>query len=178
MVKFRGIEISIISQFDICKLPEFRFHQVSQDPFHESESTSLSNDIATASCYVPIYHGCQVWFEYNIDGPHPPSAAYLFKLSINGKPVTNWDCTAKHDYHGTMMYNLSVEGMDSRTGDSQIVRQAMHFAPDVDIEPQMHEDKNVIEIRVHRIEHRKRIRNMEVGLGQTDIGNKSDGGLR
>ena len=176
MVKFRGIEISIISQFDICELPEFRFHELSQDPFHDNGTTS--NGRATASCYVPIYNGCQVWFEYSIDGPHPPSAAYLFKLSINGRPVTNWDCAAKHDYHGKMMYNLSLEDMDPKTGEAQVIRQAMHFAPEIEAEQQLHEGSDVIEVKVHRIEYRQRIRNMEVGLGQTQIGNMSHNGLQ
>ena len=57
MVKFRGIEISIISQFDICKLPEFCFRQTTPqpDPFREITSSPLSN--AAASCFVPVYPG-------------------------------------------------------------------------------------------------------------------------
>jgi hypothetical protein len=87
MVKFRGIEISIVSQFDIRKIPEF-VAMSNRDPF-------APDDKATASCYVPIYPGSQLWFEYSLDGPHPPNASYLFKILHNSRFVTSFDCTAK-----------------------------------------------------------------------------------
>ena len=119
MVKFRGIEINIISQLDICKLPEFKHNpsseQIHNDPFRttaKGKASSISPPpiYPTASCAVPIYPGSQVWLEYTIDGPHPPNAAYFFKLIVNDVTVTGWDCTSKHGYHGKMMYNLVAEG--------------------------------------------------------------------
>lgn len=160
MVKFRGIEISIISQFDIRKLPEFRFRQTSPSP--DRSKNAPHSPQATASCYVPIYPGSQIWFEYAIDGPHPPKAAYFFKLLFNGKVITSFDCGSKHHYYGKMMYNLVVQGTHPITGVAQVVRQALHFTnhnEDCD-----NEDEDVIEFRVHRIEHRQRIQELtEVG---------------
>ena len=168
MVKFRGIEISIISQFDIRKLPEYRFRQTSPSPDRGQQRNSPHSLKATASCYVPIYPGSQIWFEYNVDGPHPPKAAYFFKLLFNGMVITSFDCGSKHNYHGKMMYNLVAQGIDETTGEAQIVRQALHFSSDNNPESDEHGD--VIEFRVHRIEHRKRIRELKDGVGAVDAG--------
>ena len=165
MVKFRGIEISIISQFDIRKLPEFQFPETSPP---DQAQTSPLNPKATASCYVPIYPGSQIWFEYNIDGPHPPEAAYFFKLLFNGRAVTNFDCGSKHNYHGKMMYNLMAQGRDEK-GDIRIIRQALHFFNEPE-NGDSSQQEDVIEFSVHRIEHRKRVRELKDGIGAADIG--------
>ncbi len=154
MVKFRGIEVNVVSQFDIRKIPEFSPRK-SNDPFHNDGPTLRSDDNSVASCYVPIYPGSQIWLEYSIDAPHPPDAAYFFKMVHNGQFVTSWDCTAKHGYHGKMAYNLQYLGNDNITGLPLVKRQAFKFSP--------RDRKNVgpfddcIEVRVHRIEHRQRI---------------------
>ena len=169
MVKFRGIEISIISQFDIRKLPEFRFRQPSPSPdCARHQNTTLSTK-ATASCFVPIYPGSQIWFEYNIDGPHPPKAAYFFKLLFNGRVVTSFDCGSKHNYNGKMMYNLVAQGRDDMTGEMKIVRQAVHFSSEPE-NGKSGSQEDVIEFRVHRIEHRKRIRELKEGVGAVEVG--------
>ncbi|OAG34321.1 hypothetical protein AYO21_11531 [Fonsecaea monophora] len=132
MVKLRGIEICIISQFDICKLPEFQYHKPSsgpKDPFqlNYQHENAPSSPFPSVACFVPIYPGSQIWFEYTVDGPHPPEAAWFFKLLINGKVVTSWDCTAKHGFHGKMMYNLVSEGLDPDSGRAVLKTQALRF---------------------------------------------------
>jgi hypothetical protein len=181
MVKFRGIEISIISQFDIRKLPEFRFRQQSPSPpdsFRPKTDLPSPSSKAVASCYVPIYSGSQIWFEYCIDGPHPPAAAYFFKFLLNGKVVTSWDCTEKHDYHGKMMYNLTYEGEDLNNGAGNIIRQALKFASEIVDDGQTTERKDVMEIRVHRIEHRKRIRDLTKEIDQIRVRSEPDDSLQ
>jgi hypothetical protein len=168
MVKFRGIEISIISQFDIHKLPEFPFSADSTIPLQQHRSNP------TASCYVPIYPGSQVWFEYCIDGPHPPNAAYFFKFLLNGKVITKWDCTEKHDYHGKMMYNLSNEALGISGRGSSVVRQALKFGSLINDETSDNNGENVIEIRVHRILQRKRMRNFGHELSEFTASTKAD----
>jgi hypothetical protein len=168
MVKFQGIEISIISQFDIRKLPEFPF---SADANH-SPLPHRSNP--TASCFVPIYPGSQIWFEYCIDGPHPPNAAYFFKFLLNGKVITKWDCTEKHDFHGKMMYNLSSEGLGVLGGSNSVVRQALKFGSLTNGETSNNQTENVIEIRVHRILQRKRVRNFGPELSQMAVSTKAN----
>jgi len=159
MVKFRGIEVSIISQFDIRKLPEFS-PRTSPDPFNTVGPSLRSKDSMTASCYVPIYPGSQVWFEYTIDGPHPPGAAYFFKLLLNGNIITSWDCTAKHGYHGKTTYNLHCEDKDDLTDQTIVKRQAFKFSSLETRPPGMFDD--CVELRVYRVEHRKRIRTEDV----------------
>jgi hypothetical protein len=155
MVKFRGIDVSIVSQFDIRKLPEFRPLELN-DPFHQRGPALRSDDNSVASCYVPIYPGSQIWLEYSIDAPHPQDASYFFKMLHNSHVVTSWDCTAKHGYRGKTTYNIQYIGNDNSTGMPLIRRQAFKFSsPD-------HKDDvgpfdDCIEIRVHRIEHRQRV---------------------
>jgi hypothetical protein len=120
------------------------------------------------SAYTPAKEALTppVWLEYSIDGPHPPeSKGFLFKLFFDNRFITSWDCTEKHDYHGKMMYNLICENKSEETGEAQMVRQALKFS-DVDPEAEPLEHEDVVELRVHRIEHRQRIRQIEVGFGQ------------
>ena len=182
MVKFRGIEVSLISQFDIRKLPEFHLRQSSPppdaDPFTDVDAAKTPLPTAIASCYVPIYPGSQIWFEYSIDGPHPPKAAYSFKLFFNDTVITTWDCTEKHDYYGKMMYNLVCEGKDERYRDADVVRQALRFSSEVEDDAEPSKKKDVIEVRVYRIEHRQRIRSVDAGLGRATAGNKPTDNLQ
>lgn len=193
MVKYRGIEISIISQFDIRRLPEFQYCPI--NPQHDSarEKTASPTSNVIAACYVPIYAGSQsksttfdkvyqvlihqVWFEYAVDGPHPPGAGYLFKLMFDGKVVTSWDCTEKHDFHGKMMYNLLCQNNEV-TNSKEVARQAMMFSSELheDVDPS--DQADVVEIRVHRIEHRQRIRQVEPGVGNFNNESKSDNRMK
>ena len=184
MVKFRDIEICIISQFDICKLPEFKYPRspTSNDPFepnnlHKAPSPPLP-PFPTASCYVPIYPSSQIWFEYTVDGPHPPGAAYFFKLIINGKVITSWDCTAKHGFHGKMVYNLVSEGIDPETECAVLKRQALRFGDGLEYNVRGRWDEDLILISVHRIEHRRRVRELEQGIGRVDVKSAKADGLR
>ncbi|KIW78201.1 hypothetical protein Z517_08034 [Fonsecaea pedrosoi CBS 271.37] len=182
MVKLRGIEICIVSQFDICRLPEFQYHKPSsgpKDPFqlNYQHENAPSSPYPSVACFVPIYPGSQIWFEYTVDGPHPPEAAWFFKLLINGKVVTSWDCTAKHGFHGKMMYNLISEGLDPDSGRAVLKTQALRFGGLEDGERGGH-DEDIVQINVHRIEHRKRVRDLEPGLGETGSVSDNADGLR
>ncbi|KAI1629185.1 hypothetical protein EDD37DRAFT_40008 [Exophiala viscosa] len=181
-MKFRGIEVCIISQFDICKLPEFHYPTPPQpaDPFQvdSNHEPMIASPSPTASCHVPIYPGSQIWFEYSIDGPHPPGAAYYFKLFINGKVITAWDCTAKHDFHGKMMYNLVNDGTEPLTGGLAVRRQALRFGDGLEDRQVGELDDDLIQINVYRIEHRKRIRDLVQGLGSVDVKSTTADGLR
>lgn len=162
MVKLKGIDVAIISQFDIHKLPEYRFDAMSSpelQPLYPKSGgcRSKAPTTALASCYVPFLAGSQIWFEYSIDGPHADEAAYFFKLTVNGKIVTSWDCTAQHGFHGKTVYNLALEGFDEDTGIPMIKRQALTFNAASSDEPSTNLMEDYIEIRVYRIEHRQRL---------------------
>ena len=175
MVKFRGIDVSIVSQFDIRKLPEFSPCQ-SNDPFQQAGPTLRSDDRSVASCYVPIYPGSQIWFQYSVDAPHPPGASYFFKMLHNGQVVTSWDCTSKHGYHGNMTYNIRYVGNDNLTGIALVQRQVLKFTP---AEPTKDVDPfdDCIEIRIHRIEHRQRMALDSSNAGIQALENGQSAGL-
>ena len=165
MVKYRNIELNLISQFDARKLPEYHFN-----PKNSPSSAPPKNDIA--SCYVPIYPGSQLWFEYCVDGPHPPIAAYLFKLLHNDDTVTSWDCTAKHLYRGKASYSLRVLGVDAYSGLPMVKREAFAFADGsgghVGSGAVAEGLDDCIQVRVYRVEKRKRMpiaAEMEGGAG-------------
>ena len=65
------------------------------------------------------------------------------------------------------MYNLIVRGEDERTGTAEVVRQALKFSNEVDEKLEPSEQEDVIEIRVHRIEHRQRVHQVEVDADST-----------
>lgn len=76
-----------------------------------------------------------------------------------------------------MMYNLVCEHKDEQTGAAQMVRQALKFSEvDSDAEPAKHED--AIEVRIHRIEHRQRVREVEVGFGQPGLPAKIENSIQ
>ena len=79
-----------------------------------------------------------------------------------------------------MMYNLVCEDFDTDDSVAGVVRQAFNFYSSVDYEEQSEQvqKQQLIEIRVHRIEHRQRIRNLEVGTGANDYTAKTQNSLR
>jgi hypothetical protein len=91
--------------------------------------------------------------------------------------VSVWDCTEKNDYHGKMMYNLLCEHGDEANRTNEVVRQALHFFGNIE-EASIDQSGQVIEIRIHRIEHRQRIRKIEVGTGCNGYEAKSQNSLR
>lgn len=78
MVRYRGVNINVVSQLDVQRLPEY--------------STARSFDARgrIAACYIPIQAGAQICLEYSLDSPQPEKAAYFFKLLIDGQVATSW----------------------------------------------------------------------------------------
>jgi hypothetical protein len=76
-----------------------------------------------------------------------------------------------------MMYNLLCEHGDEANGTNEVVRQALHFFGDIE-EASIDQNGQIIEIRIHRIEHRQRIRKIEVGTGCNGYEAKSQNSLR
>lgn len=75
------------------------------------------------------------------------------------------------------MYNLVCENINPETGEAQMVRQALKFS-DVDPEANPAEHQDVLEVRVHRIEHRQRVRQIDVGFGQPILPPKVDNSIQ
>lgn len=179
MVKFRGIDVSIVSQFDIQKLPEFcipasmqrcNFLLPSAGPAEDDPFTSMPpldgpksslRNAATAACFIPVYPGSQIWLEYSISPPHPSNATYFFKLLHNGHLVTSWDCTEKHGYFGKMCYPLEL------VGEAQVRRRGLRFSSgrtlDEEAKLGLAVGDDCLEVRMYRVEGRQRISIDEVG---------------
>lgn len=97
---------------------------------------------------------------------------------MNDDEVTAWDCTAKHGFHGKMMYTLVYEGQNVLTGGSAIRRQVLKFGDDLihSEQDQATLQDDCLQIKVYRIEHRQRVRDLEEGLGRVNIkGVRPDG---
>lgn len=166
MVKYRGISVSMISQHDIRKLPEYE-PPSSADPFQTAGPSIRSEKDSIASCYVPAYPGAQIWFDYSIENPHPPNAQYFFKLVHNGEVFTSWDCTAKHDYQGRTTFALKYLGTHPQTGEPVIERQAFRFS--TEMPSHIGPLDNCVEIRVYRIDHRATIPLAAANVRQDDV---------
>ena len=80
MPDLRGINVHAVSHIDAGRLPEYGTAQ------------AFDSDESSTACYIPTIPGAQLWFEYSIDGPHPPDAAYFFKMLMNAQFVTGWVC--------------------------------------------------------------------------------------
>jgi len=77
-MKLRGISIHAVSQIEARRLLEYG----------TAQAFGIVEPVA--ACYIATIPGAQIWFEYSIDGPHPPNAMYLFKLLLNGQNITTW----------------------------------------------------------------------------------------
>ncbi len=77
-----------------------------------------------------------------------------------------------------MMYNLLNEGSDPVTGEGLVRRQALRFGDGTEDRDRGELDDDLIQINIHRIEHRKRIRDLQQGLGAVAINTTSVEGLR
>ena len=175
MVKFRGIEVSLTSHFDVRRFPEFsippqlysqrsapsKAAAVLADPFTEpveapSDLLSTPESVAKksiASCFVPIWPGSQVWLEYGVQPPHPPNASYFFKLLHNEQSVASWDCTGQNGYGGKVHHVLNFGG----NGEAQ--KMILQFSTDIAhcSKPGMLPENDCLEVRIHRIGARKRL---------------------
>lgn len=76
------------------------------------------------------------------------------------------------------MYNLVSEGVDPRTGEPVVRRQALRFGDGLEEHERGAMDEDWIQINVHRIEHKKRIRELQAGLGLVDVDSAKADGLR
>lgn len=150
MVSFRGVNIYAVSQFDAKRLPEY-------STAHSKKALS-----PIAVCLIPIYAGAQFWFEYAIDGPHPPGSAWFFKLFMNGHHVTSWDCAAKHEYRGKAAYSLRITRVHYNLfgARQQVVQDSFKFGATIEGSPKATDD--CVEIRVYRTSKRRRIRQPQV----------------
>jgi hypothetical protein len=145
MPTYRGITLTLHSQFDILPLPEYAIPPGS--PLTTTEDADLPHVLA------PFLPGSHFWLSYAIAPPVPASQFFLFKMRINGKKVVSWCAGSEEGYEGKVVCGL-FEGGDG----SWVERRAFRFA----IDGCEGESGGCIEVNVHRASGRRRVpRRME-----------------
>lgn len=78
------------------------------------------------------------------------------------------------------MYNLVNEGADAVTGESLVRREAFRFGDGLEDRGRDRRDldDDMVQINVYRVEHRKRIRDLQEGFGAVSIDTTSAESLR
>lgn len=141
--------MKVTSQVTWLPLPEY--------PSMESDDTiaTISNaeSANTVAVTIPIYKGANFYFDYSVDGPHPPSAIYYFKLSYKDQNLVSWDTTDRVNWAGKTTMALQYIGNDPFTGQSVVQRNQFQFTtnPSTNI----HANDEYIDVTMHRVEHRK-----------------------
>ncbi|KXS95628.1 hypothetical protein AC578_3563 [Pseudocercospora eumusae] len=157
MPSYRGIHVSLQSQYDALVLPEYA-PPAAVPAEQTAKAATDSNQVAEA--YVPMYAGSQFWILYNCPRPEvasPPEDTtkfYYFKLAVNGKVVLSWGCGAENNFSGRTnfgLYGREVQGYGT------VVEKRGFFCPagkDVDRKGMIADS---FEIRVFRAKGRRRV---------------------
>ncbi|KAJ4425238.1 hypothetical protein N0V82_000048 [Gnomoniopsis sp. IMI 355080] len=117
MPSFRGIEISIVTQSEFGRLPEYPYPGAccnqfigkqqaaghGRPPFFVpggedaivdgAENASASN--SKISVYIPSLPGSQFWINYVVENEPSPPSHLFFKLHMNGRYITSWGINPK-----------------------------------------------------------------------------------
>lgn len=159
MPTYRSITTSLVSQFDICSIPEFTPPAAPNDPF--STPPPLIDTVRSlVSVYIPIYPASQFWLSYSISPPNPPELIYYFKLYINGRSIVSWGCGANDDFKGKTMFGLFDSTQRRGTlRQSFFERRVLCFSPEAETGQSEIPDSlsDVMEVKVFRSKGRKRI---------------------
>ncbi|KAI9766769.1 MAG: hypothetical protein M1835_007135 [Candelina submexicana] len=173
MPTYRGITLSLISQFDILAIPEYAppgtdvGSLTSLDSTLPQKPTLLIESQALVSVYSPTYASSQFWLRYSVS---PPYAAplYYFKLYLNGKLFVSWGCGEEDGYRGKTIFGLFDSG-ESWMGTSGVEKRVLYFARELDEEltPETADLGDMMEIRTFRSKGRKRIKKSVEKLSDT-----------
>ncbi|KAI9703677.1 MAG: hypothetical protein M1836_007447 [Candelina mexicana] len=173
MPSYRGITLSLISQFDILAIPEYAPPGTDVASFTSLDSTLpqkptlLIESQALVSVYSPTYASSQFWLRYSVS---PPYAAplYYFKLYLNGNLFVSWGCGEQDGYRGKTIFGLFDSG-ESWMGTSGVEKRVLYFARELDEEltPETADLGDMMEIRVFRSKGRKRMKKSVEKLDDT-----------
>ncbi|KXT17916.1 hypothetical protein AC579_5905 [Pseudocercospora musae] len=161
MPSYRGIHVSLQSQYDALVLPEYSPPAtISSQERSEETAKAATDSNHVAEVYVPMYAGSQFWILYNCPRPEVASPQedtvkfYYFKLVINGKVVLSWSCGGENNFSGRTnfgLYGREVEGYGT------VVEKRGFFFPagkDVDRKGMIADS---FEVRVYRAKGRRRV---------------------
>lgn len=164
MPKYRSINISLHSQFDVETLPEY--DPLPQEYYTERGVAYIAPkpiDDATSTCsvYVPAYPGSTFWIAYCVAPPVPDGHYFLFKLYIDGAHVVSWSTGKAEAWKGKTMFGL-YERPEDEEGKRRVEKRVLCFTSEEDeLEREIGEatfdQKRRMEIRIHRAHGRKRM---------------------
>ena len=149
MPKYRGVEVKVASQITWLPLPEYPSIE-SNDTVSTTRNSESANTVAVT---IPIYKGANFYFDYSVDGPHPPSAIYYFKLSYKDQDLVSWDTTDRVNWAGKTTMALQYIGNDPFTGQSVVQRNQFQFT--TNSSTNIHVNGEYMDVTMHRVEHRK-----------------------
>lgn len=164
MPSYRGISISLQSQYDARTIPEWPPPSAEATPspnkgvpnsgittFRAPPSDSPSRN--TAEVYIPIYRGSQIWINYTgpvpRDTSNPDTRFYFFKLYMSGKCLFSWGVGAEDNWSGRVTFGIFDGGTDFE-GRRMLEKKALFFP-----KHETNESQTGFEIRVFRSRARK-----------------------
>ena len=140
MPTYRGIRLTLHSQFDILPLPEYTLPPDSP--------LTATEDAEVPGVLTPFLPGSHFWLSYAIAPPVPASQFFLFKMRVDGKKVVSWCAGGEEGYEGKVVCGL-FEGDDG----AWVERRAFRFAMGGGGE----DERGCIEVDVHRAGGRRRV---------------------
>ncbi|KAL3419606.1 hypothetical protein PVAG01_08104 [Phlyctema vagabunda] len=112
----KGVQISVISQWELSIHPEFPHPETSEHKkeFEEKKkrsipTTALSESLvhSSVSVYIPSVKGARFWLRYSVLEPQAQECKlWYFKLYMNGRHISSWGIDTKQDTSGQVMRGL------------------------------------------------------------------------
>ncbi|KAI3396122.1 hypothetical protein diail_453 [Diaporthe ilicicola] len=167
MPSFRGIDVSVLAESEVGKLPEYPHPEGSSVYLRhlgndDQDTKRVSEVNPTVSVYIPSVPGAQFCINYVVEQePNPPSHLF-FKLFMNGRHITSWGINPQVKRKGRVekaLYEPS-DRWDREDGGTTmkpdgIEARYFHFVADQQ-EKSVADDGGLIEVQVFRARGRKR----------------------
>ena len=171
----RDVHISLVTVQDGVIVPEYA--PLEDSTLSETEHPVLSAEATTSTVFSPLLPQSQIWIIYRVD-PHPAfreRSHYLFRLFVNGREVTKWDCGKESGHSGRLEFAIVRDHTNGT-----LTRRGLHFVSahgndrlrvqgskddqddsrSQEAELNIHEKSTrgcVMQIQVHRVKARRRI---------------------
>ncbi|KAK3723519.1 hypothetical protein LTR37_001771 [Vermiconidia calcicola] len=161
MPTYRGVTVSLQSQYDAVTIPEY-LPSTSGSPNleHKDDYQSQhrqSSNARNVDLLIPTYPSSQFWISYRCRVPQPRAPGwadvrfYYFKLYVSGRCVLSWGVGEDDNWSGKTVFGLFDAGTDF--GGKKIVEMRGLFFPGTN--EKLHAGSG-FEIRVFRAKARKR----------------------
>ena len=157
-----SIDITLHSQFDIEKLPEYHPDPRDDHGIVKSMPKLFESKTSTCNVFVPALPGTAFWISYAVSPPVPDEHYFFFKLYIDGAHIVSWSTGKAEGWRGKTMFGL-FESPENAEGVKTIEKRMLCFAPPRENDKHrvgmvdVFDETACVEIRVHRAHARKRV---------------------